>query len=88
MPGMVWGLAVAMVVFAGAVSFAMARRYGWGAALALPLLALVAMIAMQWQRQGLSSAEGVRMAGATLFFAAPILLGVVAGIALARLKRG
>lgn len=88
MPGMVWGVAVATVLFAGAVSYAMARRYGWGAALVLPLLALVAMIAMQWQRQGLSSAEGFRMAGAMLVFAAPILLGVVAGIALARLKRG
>lgn len=88
MPGMVWAVAVATVVFAGAVSYAMARRYGWGAALALPLLALVAMIAMQWQRQGLTGPDGVRMAGAMLVFAAPILLGVVAGIALARLRRG
>ena len=88
MPGMVWVVAVATVVFAGAVSYAMARRYGWGAALALPLLALVAMIAMQWQDMGLTAAEGLRMAGSSLLFAAPVLLGSVAGIALGRLRRG
>ena len=88
MPGGFWAVAVATALFAGVISYAMARRYGWGAALGLPLLALVAMIALQWQRQGLSAAEGWRMAGATLIFAAPILLGVGAGIVLARLRRG
>jgi len=85
---MVWVMAAALVVFAGVIAYVMTRRYGWGAALALPVLALVAMIAMQWQRQGLTAPDGLRMAGSTLIFAAPILLGVVAGIALARLRRG
>ena len=88
MPMVFWALGAATVVFAGAISYAMTRRYGWGAGLALPLLALVAMIAMQLQRQGLTGSDGLRMAGSTLIFAAPILLGVVAGIALARLRRG
>ena len=80
MPVVFWALGAATVIFAGAISYAMTRRYGWGAGLALPLLALVAMIAMQWQRQGLTAPDGLRMAGSTLIFAAPILLGVVAGI--------
>ena len=88
MPVVFWALGTATVVFAGAISYAMTRRYGWGAGLALPLLALIAMIAMQWQRQGLTASDGLRMTGSTLIFAAPILLGVVAGIALARLRRG
>ena len=88
MPVVFWALGTTTVVFAGAISYAMTRRYGWGAGLALPLLALIAMIAMQWQRQGLTASDGLRMAGSTLIFAAPILLGVVAGIALARLRRG
>ena len=57
------------------------------AALALPVLALALMIATQWQRQGLSAAEGVQMARATLVFAAPILLGAAIGITTARLRR-
>ena len=88
MPVVFWALGAATVIFAGAISYAMTRRYGWGAGLAVPLLALVAMIAMQGQRQGLTAPDGLRMAGSTLIFAAPILLGVVAGIALARLRRG
>lgn len=88
MPFVIWAVGGALMLLAGVISFAMTRRYGWGAALALPLLALVAMVAMQWQEQGLDFAEGLRMAASTVAFAGPILLGVVAGIALARLRRG
>ena len=88
MSAMVWVMAAALVVFAGVIAYVMTRRYGWGAALALPVLALVAMIAMQWQDMGLTAAEGLRMAGSSLLFAAPVLLGSVAGIALGRLRRG
>ncbi|MBN8631141.1 MAG: hypothetical protein J0L76_09835 [Rhodobacterales bacterium] len=88
MPGAFWVVAVATVIFTGVISYAMARRYGWGAALALPLLALVAMIAMHWQSRGLTMSEGFRLAGSTLIFATPILVGVLAGIVLARLLRG
>ncbi len=87
MPLMIWAVGGALMIFAAAISFAMTRRYGWGAALALPLLALVAMVAMQLQNLGLGFAEGVRMAASTVAYAGPILLGVVAGIALARLRR-
>lgn len=87
MPVAFWALGTATAVFAGAISYAITRRYGWGAGLALPLLALAAMIAMQWQGLGLTGSDGMRMVGATLVFAAPILLGVLAGIVLARLRR-
>ena len=49
---------------------------------------LVALIAMRWQKLGLPADEGARMAGSVLLFAAPMLLGVVAGVALARIRRG
>ena len=88
MPVQVWIMGVVVILLAGVIAYAMTRRYGLGAALSLPVLALVAMIAMQWQRQGLTAPDGLRMAGSTLIFAAPILLGVLAGIALARLRRG
>lgn len=87
MNGFLWVVAGATVVFAGVVSYAMTRRYGWGAALMLPLLALIAMLGMQWQEQGLAGREGMGQLLATLAFAAPVLLGAVTGIALARLRR-
>lgn len=88
MYGTLWAVGLAAVVFAGGVSYVMTRRYGWGAAAGLPLLALVAMIAVQWQNQGLEFAEGMQLAGTSLAFSAPVLLGVIAGIAIARLRRG
>ena len=88
MTGTLWAVGAATVLFAGGVSYAMTRRYGWGAALSVPLLALVAVIAMQWQNQGLGVEDGLRLVRAALVFSAPILLGSAAGIAIARLRRG
>jgi hypothetical protein len=84
----VWVMAVALVIFVGIIAYAMTRRYGWGAALALPILALVVMIAMRWQDEGLTVGEGLRMAGSTLLFAVPVLLGFFAGMAAAWFRRG
>jgi len=88
MPIQVWIMGGAVVLLAGVIAYVMTRRYGWGAALSLPVLALVAMIAMKWQDQGLTAAEGLHMAGTTLVFTAPVLLGFVAGMALAWIRRG
>lgn len=88
MPVQVWIMGAGAVLFAGVIAYAMTRRYGWGAALSLPVLALALMIAMRWQDAGLTAAEGLRMAGTTLVFAAPVLLGFIAGLALARIRRG
>jgi glucose-6-phosphate-specific signal transduction histidine kinase len=88
MYGYLWVVGSASVIFAAVISYAMTRRYGWGAALLLPLLAVATMIAMQWQAQGLGLEDGLRLAGASLVFSAPLLLGVLAGIAIARLRRG
>jgi hypothetical protein len=88
MNGFLWAFGGATVLFAGVLSYATTRRYGWGAALALPVLALVAMLGMQWQRHDLGWAEGSSVTLASLGFASPLLLGVLAGIALARLRRG
>lgn len=88
MNGFLWAIGGATVLFAGVLSYVTTRRYGWGAALALPVLALVAMLGMQWQRHGLGWAEGGGVTLASLGFASPVLLGVLAGIALARFRRG
>ncbi len=88
MPGLVWVIGAGTVIFGGVIAYAVTRRYGWGLAILLPVLALVALIAMRWQKLGLPADEGARMAGSMLLFAAPMLLGVVAGVALARIRRG
>ena len=88
MPGLVWVIGAGTVIFGGVIAYAVTRRYGWGLAILLPVLALVALIAMRWQKLGLPADEGARMAGSVLLFAAPMLLGVVAGVALARIRRG
>lgn len=88
MQGYLWVVGTAVVIFAGVISYAVARRYGWGAALLLSALALVTSIAMQWQAQGLGLEDGMRLAGASLVFSAPVTLGVLAGIVIAWLRRG
>lgn len=88
MPVQVWIMGLVAVLFAGAIAYVMTRRYGGGAALSVPVLALIAIIAMRWQDEGLTVAQGLRLAGTTLIYAAPILLGFIAGMALARIRRG
>lgn len=79
---MVWGLGAVMLIFVAVLSYGMTRRYGWGQALALPVLALAAVLAMQWQERG-----GAGFDWGSLAFAAPVLVGSVAGIVLAQLRR-
>lgn len=88
MNGYLWAIGGAMVLFAGVMSFFVTRRYGRGAALALPVAALVAVIAMNWQDRGLDFQGGMAFLREALVFAAPVLLGALAGILLARLWRG
>ena len=88
MPGLVWVIGAGTVIFGGVIAYVVTWRYGWGLAILLPVLALATLIAMRWQKLGLTADEGARMAGHTLIFAAPILLGVIAGVALARIRRG
>lgn len=76
-----------MVVLAGVMSWAVTRRYGWGAAVMLPVLALAAMLGMKWQDAGLDFAGGMGLVREGLVFGAPILVGCLAGIFLAR-RRG
>ncbi len=88
MPGFFWVMGAATVLFAGVVGYALTRRYNWGVAVMLPLLSLLAMIGMRWQRDGLSLGEGMQQLVPMLAFASPVLVGTLAGIALARLRRG
>lgn len=88
MHGFLWAVGGATVLFAGVLSFYISRRYGRGAALALPVAALVAVIAMNWQDRGPDVRDGLAFLGAALVFAAPVLLGALAGILLARRRRG
>jgi hypothetical protein len=87
MQGILWVIAGATVVFAGVVSYFVTRRYGWGAAVVLPAVALAAMIAMTWQEEGLDAAAGMELVRESLLFAAPVLGGVLVGILVAR-RRG
>lgn len=88
MHGFLWVVGGATVLFAGVLSFFMTRRYGWGSALALPVAALVAMIAMTWQDRGLDFRGGMAFLREALVFAAPVMLGALAGIVLGRRWRG
>lgn len=85
---MLWVIGGAMVLFVALISYGVARRYGWGLAVMLPLLALLAMIAMRWQDEGWSAAEGWQALGPMLMFSSPVLLGAAVGIVLARWRRG
>jgi NhaP-type Na+/H+ or K+/H+ antiporter len=88
MSGMLWVVGAATVLFAGVIGYGVTRRYGWGLAVMLPVLALMAMIGMRWQNAELSLAEGLDEVPSMLLFALPILLGVGIGILLARFRRG
>lgn len=87
MGGMLWMIASGTVLFAGVLSYGVARRYGWGAAILLPSLALVVMVAMRWQKSALPAAEAMQAMLPMLIFAAPVLLGAVIGASLARIRR-
>jgi len=88
MPVQVWVMGGVAILFAGVIAYVMTRRYGWGAALSVPVLALIAIIAMRWQDEGLTVVQGLDLAGTTLLYAAPVLLGFIAGMAVARIRRG
>lgn len=88
MNGKLWAIGGATVIIAAALSYAVTRRYGWGAAVALPVVALAAVVGMQWQERGLGFAEGLGLIRASLVFAAPVLLGALVGIVLAARRRG
>ncbi|MES2813918.1 MAG: hypothetical protein V4720_03385 [Pseudomonadota bacterium] len=80
-----WAVGGGTVLFVAVMSYIITRRYGWGQALALPVLALAALLAMQWQER---ASTGFELNWSSLVFAAPLLLGAVVGITVARLKRG
>lgn len=88
MNGFLWAMGGATVLVAGVLSFAMTRRYGWGAALALPVLALAVFLGMRWQELGLGFAEGLQAIVPSLVFALPVLVGALVGIVLAWWRRG
>lgn len=85
---MLWALGGMMVVLAGVMSWAVTRRYGWGAAVVLPLVALAAMLGMRWQERGLGFSDGMGLVREGLVFGAPILVGCLAGILVAARRKG
>ena len=88
MSGVLWLLGGVTVVLAGVMSWAVTRRYGWRAAVALPVVALAAMLGMSWQEQGLDFAGGMGLVREGLVFGAPILIGALVGILVAARRRG
>ncbi len=87
MTGFLWAIAATTVVFAGVMSYGLTRRYGWGAAVAVPVVALAAVIGMTWQDEGMGFAEGMGLIRGALVFALPVLAGAVVGIAIAWRQR-
>lgn len=85
---MLWAMGGAMVVLAGVMSWAVTRRYGWGAAVMLPVVALAAMLGMKWQAAGLDFAGGMGLVREGLVFGAPILLGALVGMLVGLRRRG
>jgi ABC-type nitrate/sulfonate/bicarbonate transport system permease component len=86
MSGHLTVIVVVTALFAAVICYALTRRYGWKAALSLPLLALVATVAMLWQEGHLESAGGMTLVTFVIAFAGPTLLGALIGIAVARLR--
>jgi hypothetical protein len=87
MNGVLWAIGGGTVILSGLMSYVVTRRYGWGAAVVLPIVALAAMIGMTWQEQGLDVTGGMDLVQESLVFAAPILVGVLVGILLALRRR-
>lgn len=87
MNGIFWAIGAATVILVGVMSYAVTRRYGWGAAVLLPVAALAALVGMSWQDQGLDFAGGIGLVKETLVFAAPILVGAALGIVVALRRR-
>jgi hypothetical protein len=87
MNGVFWAIGAVLVVMAGVMSYAVTRRYGWGAAVVLPVVALALVVGMSWQDQGLDLTGGIDLVQETLLFTAPILVGAAVGIALALRRR-
>jgi hypothetical protein len=87
MNGVLWAIGGGTVILSGLMSYVVTRRYGWGAAVVLPIVALAAMIGMTWQEQGLDVTGGMDLVQESLVFAAPILVGVLVGILLALRQR-
>lgn len=77
-------LASANAAICVVAAYLLTRRYSWRMAFGLPLAALAAFIAIQWQNEGATLREGLRLTGQTLVFAAPMLVGSGLGILLAR----
>lgn len=73
-----------MLCIAAVIAFALTRRYGAGFALMMPLLALLAMTGIMWQAQAATTGEGLRLVLWSLLTSAPVFLGCVIGILLAR----
>ncbi|MFM7335671.1 MAG: hypothetical protein ACKO2N_17825 [Tabrizicola sp.] len=87
MNGMLWAIGGGTVILAGVMSYAVTRRYGLAPAVALPVAALAALVAMTWQDLGLNFSGGIGLLRETLVFVAPVLGGAAIGIALAWKRR-
>jgi hypothetical protein len=69
-------------LMAGLLSWIVARRLGARWALALPVLALAAMVALLFRSGGLGFHDGIGLVAAAIVVAAPALAGAGLGIGL------
>ncbi len=75
-------MALVTALGAGLLSWIVARRIGTRWALALPVLALAAMIVILARSQGLGFHDALGMTATAAVFALPVLVGAMAGILL------
>lgn len=73
-------------LIAGALSWAMARRYGRRRALVVPLLAVVAAVISVARASGLDDTDGFARVVIAMGFAGPAVAGALVGLALARTR--
>jgi hypothetical protein len=79
-------MSVGSALFAGLVTWAMARRYGRGRALVVPVLAILAAVFSAVRPGLLGEGDAATRAALALGFAGPAVAGALAGLALARRK--
>lgn len=87
MLGPLAGTSIAGALVAGVITWAVARRYGWRVGLIVPLLALLALIAILSQARMLSLSDSFALAATALTIVGPTLVGALLGLVLAATRK-
>ncbi len=87
MYGPLIGMAALSALVAALLAWGVARRYGRGRALVVPVLAVVVSAVTIWRATGLEPSDGMAKIALAMAFAGPAVAGALLGLALARVGR-